>query len=141
MIDENTKRNLNDIPILDKPQTYIYLMLNSAGKLKIGKTRNIQQRYQSLCGSNGQGNHILKVYCSKGTYVSSIETTMHNTFSRYRIAGTEWFFDNADQSGERLYCMAKNELDALFSSTGYKKCNELREKMYVKSKGGDTYDN
>ena len=38
MKDIRTGKYLKDIPILEEVQTYIYVMLNDAGKVKIGKT-------------------------------------------------------------------------------------------------------
>ena len=143
MIDRRTKKDLKDIPVLDGSQIYIYLMLNNVGKVKIGVTTNIQRRYQSLCGSNGQGNKILQVFCSEPTYVLSLESTVHVKFSKYRIPGTEWFYDKYDPTGEKLFLNAARELELLFSSASYKKCNDLRKTLYEKkmSKGGDTCDN
>jgi len=44
---------LKSVPILEDGQMYIYVMLNSNGNIKIGKTTNIIQRLKSLSGSNG----------------------------------------------------------------------------------------
>lgn len=142
MIDIITNKDLKDIPILEEPKIYIYVMLNSEGKIKIGKTKNICQRYQSLCGSNGQGNEIYKVCCSPSTYLYTLENIMHDKFSKYRIPNTEWFYDKYDISGEILFNKAVNELKLLFSSTSYKKCNNLRKELYKKqlTKGGDVCD-
>lgn len=46
---------LKSIPVLEDGQIYIYVILNSIGNIKIGKTTNILQRMQSLSGSNGGG--------------------------------------------------------------------------------------
>ena len=73
MKDIRTGLDLKMIPILEDEQVYIYAMLNTCNKIKIGITKNIQQRYQSLCGSNSQGNEILKVYVSEATYLSNLE--------------------------------------------------------------------
>ena len=137
MIDIRTGKKLKDVPVLDEPKTYIYIMLNDAGKIKIGKTKNIQQRYQSLCGSNGQGNLILKVYCSPDSYLHTLEDIMHSRFSKYRVPKTEWFYDANEPSGEKLFDNATKELQLLFSSTDYKRCNNVRKEMYERqlSKG------
>lgn len=41
MIDERTRKNLKDFTVLNEPQTRIYIMLNSTGKIKIGKSKDI----------------------------------------------------------------------------------------------------
>lgn len=138
MIDTRTGRDIKDYPVLDEPKLYIYIMLNDVGKIKIGKTKNIQQRYMSLCGSNGQGNIIAKLCCSPSTYLYVLENIMHEKFSKYRIPKTEWFYDDTDPSGEKLFANAVEELKLLFSSTGYKKCNALRRSIH---EGGDIRDN
>lgn len=142
MTDERTGKDLKELSILEEPMLRIYIMLNSEGKVKIGKTKNIQQRYQSLCGSNGQGNKITRVYCSEETYLYTLENIMHDKFASYRIPSTEWFYDEDDPSGERLFTNAVEELKLLFSSASYEKCNEIRKQLYEtnRNKGGDTDD-
>ena len=143
MTDTRTGKDLKEFPILEEPKTYIYIMLNDAGKVKIGKTKNIQQRYQSLCGSNGQGNHILQVCCSPSSYLHTLENIMHEKFKKYRIINTEWFYDNDDITGQSLFQQIMEELKALFSSKEYKKCNDVRKVLYEKQmiKGGVNNDN
>lgn len=145
MIDVRTGKDLKEFPILEEPKLYIYIMLNDAGKVKIGKTKNIQQRYQSLCGSNGQGNQIVKLCCSPSTYLYTLESIMHNKFKKYRIPNTEWFYNKDDFTGEVLFADAVNELKIIFSSADYKKCNSVRKKMNddkkLKEKVGADNDN
>lgn len=144
MIDIRTGKYLKDYPILDEPKLYVYIMLNNAGKIKIGKTKNIQQRYISLCGSNSAGDQIIKVCVSPSSYLYTIEQIMHNKFNKYRIPNTEWFYDSSDCSGESLFNSAVNELKLLFSSSSYKKCNNLRKLLNdhnKKNEGGDNNDN
>lgn len=138
MIDVRTGKDIKDYPILEEPKLYVYIMLNDAGKVKIGKTKNIQQRYQSLCGSNGQGNQIVKVCVSPSSYLYTLENIMHDRFDRFRIPNTEWFYDKEDITGESLFNNAVNELRQLFSSACYKTCNKLRKSLY---KGGVVHDN
>lgn len=138
MIDERTKKDIKEYPILEEPKLYIYVMMNDAGKVKIGKTKNIQQRYQSLCGSNGQGNKIIKVCVSPSTYLYTIESIMHDKFDNFRIPNTEWFYDKEDTTGDVLFNNIVKELRLLFSSTSYKACNKLRKSLY---KGGELHDN
>ena len=45
MIDERTGKNIKDFPILEEPKLYVYIMLNDVGKVKISKTKNIEQRF------------------------------------------------------------------------------------------------
>lgn len=139
MIDIRTGKDLKEFPILKEPKIYIYIMLNNVGKVKIGKTKNIQQRYQSLCGSNGQGNEIIKVYCSEVTFLHTLENIMHGKFSKYRIVNTEWFYDECSPTGDDLFVSVIEELKFLFSSTEYKNCNDMRKKLY-EIKGGDVCD-
>ena len=142
MVDIRTGKNIKEYPILEEPKLYIYIMLNDAGKIKIGKTKNIQQRYQSLCGSNGQGNNIIKLCVSPSTYLYTLENIMHDKFKKYRIPNTEWFHDKENTNGEKLFNNAVKELKLLFSSADYKKCNSLRESLFKNNfKGGDNLDN
>jgi hypothetical protein len=127
MIDKRTGKDLKDYPILEEPKLYIYILHNQGGKVKIGKTKNIQQRYQSLSGSNSAGDFIDMVLCSPSTYLYTLETIMHEKFAKYRIPNTEWFFNKEDPTGILLFENACKELKLLFSSTDYKKCNELRK--------------
>ena len=138
MVDIRTGKDINEFPILEEPKLFIYIMLNDSGKVKIGKTKNIQQRYQSLCGSNCGGNKIIKLCCSPSTYLYSLENIMHDKFAKYRIPNTEWFYDDKEPTGEVLFNNALNELKLLFSSAGYKTCNKLRKSLY---EGGVYNDN
>lgn len=138
MIDIRTKKDIKEYPVLEEPKLYIYVMLNDTGKVKIGKTKNIQQRYQSLCGSNGQGNQIIKVCVSPSSYLYTLENIMHEKFDKFRIPNTEWFYDKEDITGENLFNNAVNELKLLFTSVSYKTCNKLRKALY---KGGVVNDN
>ena len=138
MIDIRTGKDIKEYPVLEEPKLYIYIMLNSSGRVKIGKTKNIKQRYQSLCGSNSGGSKIEKCLVSPSTYLYTIESIMHDKFDRFRIPNTEWFYDKEDVTGEGLFNNAVNELRLLFSSACYKTCNKLRKSLY---EGGETHDN
>lgn len=128
MKDLRTGLDLKELPILDDEQVYIYAMLNTCNKIKIGITKNIQQRYQSLCGSNSQGNEIIKVYVSESTYLSNLEKMIHDHFRQFRLKNTEWFVSNTN--GVLKYEDVIGYISLLFSSADYKKCNEIRRKMY-----------
>ena len=121
---------LKELPILEDGQLYIYVMLNyPQGNIKIGQTTNIVQRLQSLSGSNGGGNHIIKLYVSPSTYVSSIEKTCHNHYDWYRIKGTEWF------NGDKLnFDDVVEYVDGLFRTESFKICNELRKEQAKKKR-------
>ena len=141
MIDIRTGKDLKEYPILEEPKLYTYIMLNDAGKVKIGITKNIQQRYMSLCGSNSAGDKIIKVCVSPSSYLYTIEQIMNSKFNKFRIPNTEWFYDKSDYSGENLFNNAVNELKLLFSSASYKKCNNLRKLLSETNKAGDNNDN
>ena len=130
MIDQRTGKNLKDYPILEEPKLYIYIFMNDAGRIKIGKTKNIQQRYQSLCGSNGGSFQITRCLTSPSTYLYTLETIMHSKFDKYRIPNTEWFYNKEDPSGEKLFETACEELKLLFSSASYKRCNKIRKEFW-----------
>lgn len=128
MKDLRTGLDLKTIPILEDEQVYIYAMLNTCNKIKIGITKNIQQRYQSLCGSNSQGNEILKVYVSEATYLNNLEKMIHEHFDKFRLKKTEWFVSN--KFGVLKYEEVIEYIEQLFSSADYKRCNEIRRKIY-----------
>ena len=130
MKDLRTGLNLKVIPILEDERVYIYAMLNTCNKIKIGITKNIQQRYQSLCGSNSQGNEILKVYVTEATYLNNLEKMIHEHFDKFRLKKTEWFVSN--KSGVLKYEEVIEYIEQLFSSADYKRCNEIRRKIYEK---------
>ena len=127
MIDIHTGLELKNIPILEDEQVYIYAMLNTCNKIKIGITKNIQQRYQSLCGSNSQGNEIIKVYVSESTYLNNLEKMIHEHFGQFRLKKTEWFVSN--KFGVLKYEEVIEYIEQLFSSADYKRCNEVRKRI------------
>lgn len=127
-----TKENiklLKSIPILDDNQLYIYVMLNTAGNIKIGRTNNIVQRLKSLSGSNGGGEKITALYCSPATYMKSMENVCHVHYHFTRIPGTEWFNGNKVDFNEVV-----EYVDGLFHSESFKRCNELRRKVIMEKK-------
>lgn len=122
--DKSNINKLKEIPILSDGQIYIYVMLNSQGNIKIGKTTNIIQRLTSLSGSNGGGDKIIRLYCSPSTWIQSIEKTCHNHYDWYRIKGTEWF-KGKDLNFEDVV----EWVNLLFYSKDYETCNELRKDL------------
>ena len=146
MIDKRTGKDLKEYPILEEPKLYIYILHNQGGKIKIGKTKNIQQRYQSLSGSNSAGDCIDMVMCSPSTYLYTLEDIMHRKFKQYRIPNTEWFYNKEDPSGNILFETACEELRLLFTSASYKRCNEGRKNFWESThkktdKEGEINDN
>ena len=126
---KNNNGLLKSIPILEDGQIYIYVILNSAGNVKIGKTTNIMQRLQSLSGRNGGGSKISKVYCSPATWMQSMEETCHNHYHFARISGTEWF------DGDKVDFIEMVEyVDKLFHSESFKRCNEIRRNFIENEK-------
>lgn len=125
-----TKENiklLKTVPVLDTGQIYIYVMFNSSGNIKIGKTTNIQQRLISLSGSNGGGYKINALYCSPPTWIPTIEETCHNHYHFARIKGTEWF------DGEKVNFKDVVEyVNGMFYTDSFKICDELRKKINEK---------
>jgi len=122
------KNELNDIPILEDGQLYIYVLLNSAGNVKVGKTTNMAQRIQSLSGSNGGGETIVNWYCSPATWLYTIEKIAHDHFAYARMSG-EWF------NGIKVsFDEAVEYVKSLFTSRDYERCNELRRKIVEEKK-------
>lgn len=117
------KQYLNTIPVLDDGSIYIYVMLNSAGNIKIGKTTNVAKRLQSLSGSNSGGNKIVDLWYSPATWLHNIEKIAHDHFSYARLSG-EWF-DGIKVS----FDCAVDYLNSLFAGKDYERCNELRRKI------------
>lgn len=130
---EETMKMLESVLVLDDEQLYIYVMLNAPqGDIKIGQTRNIAQRLQSLSGSNGAGNRIVALYCSPSTYVLSMENACHSHYNFARISGTEWF-DGSKVNFEEVVQF----IDGLFYTDSYKRCNELRKRNIEEKRKDD----
>ena len=127
MIDDRTGLDLKRLPILKDNQIYIYVMVNEIDKIKIGITKNIHQRYSTLCGSNSQGVAITSVYCSPATYLYSLEKIMHQKYAKYRITGTEWFYGD-----DLTYEEVVKELEGIFHSESYETANENRRRYICK---------
>lgn len=124
--------SLRNLPILDEYQLYLYVMLNNAGNIKIGQTRNIVQRLQSLSGSNGGGYHITKLYVSPSSYVLTLERAFHEKYNKYRINGTEWF-----DGKELTFDEVVEEIEKQMNTEGYKTCNDLRKETAEKKREED----
>lgn len=119
---------LKELSILEDGSYYIYCMLNSpAHNIKIGITTNIVQRLQSLSGSNGGGNHIVKLTVSNPTFCASAEKAFHEKYARFRIEGTEWF-DGSKVTFEEVV----SEMEHQFNTKSYEICNKLRKELAEK---------
>lgn len=118
-------KNINDInlPRQTNGQLYIYVMENTPqGNIKIGRSRDVKKRMQSLSGSNNGGNKIAKIAISDATYLYTLERITHFKFKHARIKGTEWF--DKEQITFDEVC---EYIDNLFASNEYKKCNQIRK--------------
>lgn len=78
-------KNLNQ----DLTMGYVYVLYNPESELvKIGKTKNPQERFTSLTNQNGTK---FRYYITKPMYIERIvEKVMHDRFHRFRVKG-EWF--------------------------------------------------
>ena len=112
-----------DVPVLENGQVYIYVLENEPQhNIKIGRSSNMQQRIQSLSGSNSGGNHIIRCAISDATYLYTLEGILHNIYKEKRIQGTEWF------EGEELsFFDVCTQVNSLFQTKDYIKCNTLRK--------------
>lgn len=115
-----TKSKINVKPL--QYEYYIYVLENSNGFIKIGRSHNIKQRAKSLSGSNTGGNKILRVAISEPTWIYTLETTAHEYFWKNRIKNTEWFQGITFEE-------AVNVIDGFFQNLSYKSCNETRKMM------------
>ena len=121
----NIYKSISDVcePAVSDGQLYIYVIENyPQGNIKIGKSSNVKRRFQSLSGSNGGGNRLVKFAVSPVTYLYSLEVTMHTHFHQFRIKGTEWF-DGTKITFDEVVAY----LDSLLSQSSYERCNEIRK--------------
>lgn len=128
MINERNNSLIKDIEKLEDSQFYIYILKNELGKVKVGITKDINDRLQNLSGSNGQGIQITRCYCSSPTYLKCLERIMHEKMKKYRIPSTEWFYYDGDSTGDRLFNNAVKVLNKLMCSKEYETANNLRRR-------------
>lgn len=101
---------------------HIYVLENDAGLIKIGITKDFDQRKRSLSGSNGGGHKITREYVSIETVLYSLEHIMHDHFAEYRKPGTEWFEGITFET-------AVSYLIELTSSDEFVKCDKIRRQF------------
>lgn len=95
---------------------YVYVLFNSKSKLvKIGKTKNPYNRFNTLTNQNGTN---MKYYLSPAMHIENIvEKVMHNRFDWYRKKG-EWF----DYDFDKIV----NELEEICNSKDFQNRNFKR---------------
>lgn len=73
---------------------YVYVLYNPESELvKIGKTKNPHQRFNTLSNQNGSK---FRYYITEAIYIEgTVEKVMHNKFATRRMKG-EWFSSNFD---------------------------------------------
>ena len=69
-------------------ECYVYVLLDAAGKYKIGHTKNIERRRRQLQTGNSGELKILYARCFSNC--SNAEATIHAIFAAQRKRG-EWF--------------------------------------------------
>lgn len=70
---------------------YIYIIENSNDKIKVGRSKNIAQRINSLGHSNSGGNSFIRVAISTPTKCKKAEKWIQGKFAKNNIKGSEWF--------------------------------------------------
>lgn len=71
---------------LESKQVFTYIIKSlDSGKIKIGKTTNLEKRMIAIKNSLGCNIEILK------TFDEDLEVSLHDTFAEYRCEYGEWF--------------------------------------------------
>lgn len=109
-------------PKLDKQQYYIYVLLNSYNRIKIGITHQITKRVYSLSNSNAGGAKLVKIAISQPTYLRTLEDILHRHYNDYRVPNTEWFI------GLQFDDVVKF-VESLFQQKNYNEMNETRKQL------------
>ena len=112
---------------------YIYILENDANLIKIGITKDFNQRLVSLSGSNGGGHKIINQFVSESTYLYSLERVMHTHFSKNRINGTEWFKDL--NFSDVVYILLN-----YFKKPEYIHANNLRKQLSINNKNKENIE-
>lgn len=110
----------------DKHQIYIYVIENSEGKIKIGKTTNPANRINSLSGSNTGGASIVRVaVMEEPTYILTLEDTLHNHYNYQRIPNTEWFEG-------LIFDEVITYINGLLQSKQFDTCTKVRKDLLIR---------
>jgi len=71
--------------------SYVYLMKNSHGHIKVGKSNDPNVRRRNVAtGASGGADLLEQVKCPDGK-VGIVEAQAHHNLAQYRIKGGEWF--------------------------------------------------
>ena len=120
------------LPKLDN-EYYIYIIENSSKHIKVGISKDVCTRFNSLSGSNAGGNTLTKFAISEPTYLKTLEKIIHNHFDSNRLKGSEWFTNIS-------FDTVVDYINSLFNSKSYIRCNECRKKAggYINKHGKST---
>ena len=117
---------LNSMKETDQYRIYIYVIENSEGKIKIGKTTNPSKRIDSLSGSNAGGASITRVaVMEEPTYILTLEETLHTHYNYARIPNTEWF-------NGLIFNDVVAYIDDLLKSKQFDTCTKVRKDLLIK---------
>ena len=119
--DKSNIYSLKQLSPVPDTQLYLYVILNSENRIKIGRTTNPLNRIISLSGSNTGGAKICKIACTEqSTYVLTLENALHSHYNYYRVKGTEWF--------ERLdFDEVVEYINSLLSKPTFEMCENIRK--------------
>lgn len=101
--------DIKRLPRLDNAY-YIYIIENSHDMIKVGRSKNIAQRINSLGHSNSGGSEFIRVAVSTPVRQKKAERWVQNKFTRFRVQGSEWF---GGVSFEEILMQAINIVDYL----------------------------
>lgn len=104
----------------------IYVIENDAGYIKIGITKNFENRLKTLSNSNSGGHKIINTYISPKTLLYTIERGLHTKYATYRKEG-EWFYGISFEE-------VVQDIKKLFDSEEYKWASQIRENYYATTK-------
>ena len=82
----------------------VYFIRNSIGRVKIGFTRDIKERFKTLRNSSGDDLVIISMYSPTALEVHKLEAKLHQHFGYARLFG-EWF--NIDIPTEEIIKICK----------------------------------
>lgn len=71
----------------------LYIIKSDNGKLKIGVTSRLEERFKSL--QAGSPSKLTLLYYRDYKYAGSIETVLHQSLIKFHAWG-EWFYENEE---------------------------------------------